>query len=68
MLFKVYSFCVRPVHRPIKKHGVDDDDYMGPYQTPFKYRDKTKDSSNLDKKKQNKMLDSVIGVGGVGYE
>jgi len=62
MLFKVASFCVRAVHKPIKKHGVGDDDYMGPYKTPFSYKSPNKDTLKHDNKNFGKRLSIEIDV------
>lgn len=68
MLFKVYNFCVRPVHMPSKKHGIDDDDYMGAYKTPFKYKNGMKETIKNDSRDFGKRLDFVIESEEVDFE
>lgn len=65
MLFKVASFCVRGVHKPIKKHGIDDDDYMGAYDTPFEYKNPNLDTLKKDKRDFGKRLNLDIELDGV---
>lgn len=71
MRFKVFRFCVPQLaHKPDKKHGIDNDEYLGAYKTPFKYQYKPK--PNIDKNRDNKKVNYAkkninIGGGYVGY-
>lgn len=66
MLFKVAKFCIRAQNKPIKKHGIDDDEYMGSYKTPFKYVNPHKES--VKKRDGNKRIDLYIDLEDIIYE
>ena len=59
---------MRDVHKPAKKHGIDDDEYMGAYNTPFDYKNGLKESSKRDTKDYGKRIDFVIESEEVDYE
>jgi hypothetical protein len=71
MRFKIYNIFVtaRPTNRPIKKHGIGDDEYYGSHPTPFKYRYYPKQTLKRNKKtiydKRIKMM--VKGGNQIGY-